>query len=98
MSNQEQRTKPDGGASVSTAGLCVWTKPRIDASQAAYWVNAGYDDYAVKGLEDPSDDHGRYSKGELILARAGFELARQGFKRIELETPNEKLTGAERPG
>ena len=61
----------------------VWTQTPFDASQAAYWINAGYDDYMKKGLDDPSDDHGRYGKDELILARAGFTLAKHGFPRIE---------------
>lgn len=56
----------------------------MDAKQAAYWINAGHDDYTVKDLDDPGDDVGRYAPNELILARAGFMLACKGFSKIEL--------------
>lgn len=56
----------------------------MNATQAAYWINAGYNDYTIKDLDDPSTDWGRYRKDELILARAGFSLAKQGFNRIEI--------------
>ena len=59
----------------------------MDSNQAAYLINSGWDDHMVKGLDDPANDWGRYGKDELILAQAGFALAKRGFPKIETPEP-----------
>jgi hypothetical protein len=53
----------------------------MNASQAAYWVNAGWRTFHDKGLTEL--EYGRYTAKERILAQAGLDLAKKGFEAID---------------
>lgn len=48
--------------------------------EAAYWINAGWDDCMEKGLSEP--EHGRYGAEERMFAQLGFDRAKSGYPRL----------------
>ena len=102
MSNQEPQTKPDGGASVSTAGLGGWVELNLPFGNVYGPGLVELDSFAKRGLNNPGvlvrmQDGSEYLIGDINKIRGVCddctEFSEEAIVSAYLVvwTPNDKL-------